>query len=139
MNQRQMKDRTKAFARRVIRLCRELPTTREGNLIGGRLFRSGASVGADHRAACRGRSRADFIAKPGIALEEADESLYWMELLMETETMPEPRLNGLMREADELISIFVATLRTSKSDAPIRKSEIGNHTSEIAGGAWLCR
>lgn len=121
MNQRQMKDRTKAFARRVIRLCRELPTTREGNLIGGQLFRS-------YRAACRGRSRADFIAKLGIALEEADDSLYGRELLVETETMPEPRLNGLMREADELISILVATLRTSASDAPdrasVRKSEI---------------
>ena len=114
MDQEQMKIRTKNFAKRVINLCRILPETREGKLIGNQLFRSGTSVGANYRAACRGRSRADFIAKLGIVLEEADESLYWLEILAETEIIKPDLLRSLMNEAEELVSIFVASLNTAK-------------------------
>jgi four helix bundle protein len=83
MDPEEMKRRTKEFSKRVIGLCRELPTTREGRLTGEQLFRAGTSVGANYRAACRARSRADFIAKLGVVLEEADEALYWLEILGE--------------------------------------------------------
>ena len=114
MNQEEMKERTKEFAKRAINLCRRLPNTREGRLIGDQLFRSGTSVGANYRAACRARSKADFISKLGIVLEEADESLYWLEILSETKIVkPEP-VTPLMAEARELIAIFVASLTTAK-------------------------
>ena len=87
MDQEQLKRRTKEFAKRVINLCKRLPKTREGRHIGNQLFRSGTSVGANYRAACRARSKAEFIAKLGIVLEEADESLYWLEILAETQIM----------------------------------------------------
>ena len=88
MNQEQMKMRTKEFAKRVFSLCRQLPTSREGQLIGTQFFRAGTSVGANYRSACRARSKADFVEKLGIVLEETDESLYWLEILAESK---EPR------------------------------------------------
>jgi len=114
MDPEQMKRRTKEFAKRVIHLCRQLPNTREARLIGDQLFRSGTSVGANYRAACRARSRADFISKMGVVLEEADESLYWMEILAETKIMKADLLAPLMQEADELVAIFVSSLNTAK-------------------------
>jgi four helix bundle protein len=114
VNQDEMKKRTKEFAKRIIRVCRTLPETREGWRIGDQLFRAGTSVGANYRAACRGRSRADFIAKLGLVLEEADESLYWLELIVETEILKEGRLQALMQEANELVAIFVSSLNTAK-------------------------
>ena len=110
-----MKRRTKEFAKRVIGLCRQLPETRDGRLIGNQLFRSGTSVGANYRAACRGRSKADFIAKLGIVLEEADESLYWLEILAETRIIKADLLTPLISETNELVAIFVASLNTAKS------------------------
>ncbi len=114
MGQEEMKNRTKEFAKRVINLCRQLPETQEGRLIGNQLFRSGTSVGANYRAACRARSKAEFIAKLGIVLEEADESLYWLEILSETQIVQVNLLEPLMEEADELVGIFVASLKTAK-------------------------
>jgi four helix bundle protein len=114
MDLEQMKKRTQEFAKRVINLCRRLPDTREGQLIGRQVFRSGTSVGANYRVACRARSKADFIAKLGIVLEEADETLYWLEILAETNVMKPDLLVPLMREANELISIFVVSLNTAK-------------------------
>jgi len=114
MDQEEMKKRTKDFAKRVINLCRQLPETREGRLVGNQLFRSGTSVGANYRAACRARSKAEFIAKLGIVLEEADESLYWLEILSETQIVKANLLEPLMEEADELVGIFVASIRTAK-------------------------
>ncbi|MFN4259915.1 MAG: four helix bundle protein [Gemmataceae bacterium] len=114
MNAEEMKWRTKEFAKRVIHLCRHLPDTQECRLIRNQLFRCGTSVGANYRAACRGRSRADFIAKLGIVLEEADEALYWLELIAETEIMDRDRLTSLMDEVNQLISILVASLNTAK-------------------------
>jgi four helix bundle protein len=115
VDREQMKARTKEFAKRVINLCRKLPETREGQLIGKQLFRAGTSVGANYRAACRGRSKAEFIAKLGIVLEEADESLYWLEILVETEIVKPEFLMSLMNEAKELVAIFVASLNTAKN------------------------
>src|SRR6266446_5877216 len=114
MNQDQMKNRTKEFAKRVIRLCRNLPRSEEGRLIRNQLFKAGTSVGANYRAACRGRSKADFISKLGIVLEETDESHYWMEIIVETEIMKPDLLAPLMTEANELVSIFVSSLNTAK-------------------------
>ncbi len=114
MNQEEMKKRTKDFAKRVINMCRQLPETREGRLIGNQIFRAGTSVGANYRAACRARSKAEFIAKLGIVLEEADESIYWLEILSETQIVKANLLEPLMKEADELVGIFVASLKTAK-------------------------
>jgi len=114
VDQEQMKKRTKEFAKRVINLCRQLPNTRDGRLIGNQLFRSGTSVGANYRAACWARSKAEFIAKLGIVLEEADESLYWLEILVETQVMKADLVAPLMEEAGELIAIFVSSLKTAK-------------------------
>lgn len=109
-----MKTRTKEFSKRVIGLCRQLPQTPEARLIGNQIFRSGTSVGTNYRAACRGRSKADFIAKLGIALEEADESLYWLEILVETGIAHAELVAPVMKEANELVAILVASLNTSK-------------------------
>ncbi len=114
MDQEELKKRTKEFAKQVIDLGKQLPETREGRPVGNQLFRSGRSVGANYRAACRGRSKADFISKIGIVLEEADESLYWLEILSESGTVKCELVKPLMGDADELISIFVATLKTAK-------------------------
>lgn len=110
-----MKERTKEFAKRIIHLCRKLPPTEEARLIRNQLFRAGTAVGANYRAACRGRSKADFIAKLGIVLEEADESLYWLEILAETDIMKAESLGPLMEEANQLVAIFVSSLNTAKS------------------------
>ncbi len=115
MNQEEMKVRTKNFAKRVISLCRQLPATREGRLVGGQFFRSGTSVGANYRAACRARSKADFISKLSIVLEETDESLYWMEILDENRIINSRLLTDLIKEAKELIAMFVSSLNTAKS------------------------
>ena len=104
-----MKVRTKDFAKKVISLCRQLPATQEGRLVGGQFFRSGTSVGANYRGACRARSKADFISKLSIVLEETDESLYWMEILVDAGKARADRLAALMKEGDEIVSIVVAT------------------------------
>ncbi len=114
MDQAEMKERTKDFAKRVINLCRQLPDTREGRLIGNQIFRSGTSVGANYRASCMARSKAEFIAKLGIVLEEADETLFWLEILSETKVIKANLLEPLMKEADELVAIFVVSLKTAK-------------------------
>ena len=114
MDQEELKRRTKEFARRIIALCRQLPSTREGRLIGDQIFRSGTSVGANYRAVCRARSKADFIAKLGIVLEECDECLYWLEILLEEKVARGDVIAPLMKEANELIAIFVASLNTAK-------------------------
>ena len=115
MDQDWMKKRTKDFAKRIIKLCRALPNARDARLIGDQMFRAGTSVGANYRSACRGRSRADFIAKLGITLEEADECLYWLEILAETKVVNAERLKPLMREGDEIIAILVSSINTAKS------------------------
>lgn len=116
-----LKDRTKRFALRVIRLCEALPKGRTTDVIGGQLLRCGTSVGANYRAACRARSPAEFIAKMGIVEEECDESLFWMELMIEAGLVPEERLSDLMREADELLAITVSSIKTARRKLGNRK------------------
>jgi four helix bundle protein len=115
VNENELKKRTKQFGLRVIRLVESLPSGQTSRTIGNQLLRSGMSVGANYRAACRGRSKADFIAKAGISLEEADECLYWMEMLQEAGIMPVDKMKDLMKEADELVAIFTASIKTAKA------------------------
>jgi four helix bundle protein len=114
VTEEELKKRTREFALRVIRLTEALPRTRAGDVMGRQLLRSATSVGANYRAACRGRSRADFISKIGIVEEESDESLYWLELIVEAGLLPRDKVAPLAREADELTAIFTATSRTAK-------------------------
>ena len=114
MNPNEFKDRTKAFALRVIRLVNSLPRSRAANVIGGQLLRCGSSVGANYRAAGRARSAADFVAKMGIVEEESDEATYWMELLVEAGIMNRNRISALLNEANEILSMVVASIKTSR-------------------------
>lgn len=114
MTPKELKDRTKRFAVNVIQLCRELPPTLDGRRLGGQLIDSSTSVAANYRAACRGRSRAEFIAKLGTVLEEADESLFWLELIVDAKLLPLSRVERLLIEGDELTAIFTAAVRTAK-------------------------
>jgi four helix bundle protein len=114
MTAEEMKQRTKAYALRVIRVVQALPRNEVARAVGGQLLRSGTSVGANYRAACRAKSRPDFVHKLKIVEEECDESLYWMELLVEGEVLPAPRLQALQQEGSEILSIVVASLRTAR-------------------------
>lgn len=109
-----LKARTKAFALSIIGLVESLPRTRAADVIGKQLLRCGTSVGSNYRAACRARSQADFVAKMGIVEEEADESLYWLELLIEAGTVEKHRVEKLMSEANELVAIAVTSIKTAR-------------------------
>jgi four helix bundle protein len=112
-----LKARTRDFVLRVIRLVGSPPRGASADVIGRQVLRSATSVGANYRAACRGRSRAEFIAKMGIVEEEIDESIYWMELLIGADLVPEAKLSDLMSEADELAAITVASIRTARRNS----------------------
>lgn len=114
MNKDDLKHRTRQFALRIIRMVESLPEGQTADIIGKQLLRSGTSVGANYRAACRAKSNADFIYKMGIVEEETDESLYWMELLVEAGIMESKKLEPLMKEANELLAITVASIKTAK-------------------------
>src|SRR5207248_6600519 len=122
----ELKRRTKQFGLRVIRLYRALPRNGEAQVIGRQLLRSGTSVGANYRAVCRARSSAEFVSKLGIVIEEADESLYWLEMLLDSGTVRANRLGALMAEAGELISIFAAARQTARQSLKKSKFEIQN-------------
>jgi four helix bundle protein len=106
--------RTKAFALRVIRLVEALPRQATSDVIGRQLLRCGTSVGANHRAACRGRSTSEFCAKLGIVEEEADEAIYWMELLIEAGLVKQERMKEIVTEANEILAMVVASIRTAR-------------------------
>jgi four helix bundle protein len=110
----ELKKRTKQFGLRIIRLVEALPKTKTAIAIGNQLVRCGTSVGANYRAACRGRSKADFIAKLGIVEEEADESAYWLEMLVEAKVLRPDSVKGLMAEGDELTAIMATSRKTAK-------------------------
>jgi|SRR5580765_4221939 len=114
MTETEMKQRTKAFALRVIKLAGTLSKDFVGRRLGDQLLRSGTSVAANYRSACRARSRADFVNKLAIAEEEADESALWIELLVESGLVPVRRLEKLLGEANQLTAILVASQRTTK-------------------------
>lgn len=111
-----LKDRTKKFAVTLIRFIRTLPKTDEGYILGKQLLRSGTSVGANYRSACRGKSTADFINKITIVEEEADECCYWLELIIEAEIINKELVDPILKEANELTAIFTATGKTAKAN-----------------------
>src|SRR6202142_190471 len=112
--QEELRNRTKRFALRIIRLFRRLPRTAEAQLLGKQLLRSGTSVGANYRAAGRARSKAEFISKIGIVVEEADEAVFWIECLIESGIVKPELLSELISEANELIAIFAASQKTAR-------------------------
>ena len=118
-----LRERTKRFALRVLKLCDALPKTEGARAISRQLLRSGTSVAANYRAAGRARSRAEFVAKIGVVVEEADESVFWLELLVESGMVAKARLDDLVAEANELVSIFVASQKTARGKSVDR--EIG--------------
>ncbi|NQE36382.1 four helix bundle protein [Microcoleus asticus] len=112
MNEQEFKQRTKALALRVIKLVSSLPKNTVSEVIGKQLIRSGTSVGANYRAACRARSTADLIAKLRIVEEEADECLYWMELIVEAKLVDVDNLRSIMSETNEILAMTVASIKT---------------------------
>ncbi len=123
-----MKQRTKQFALRVICLAEALPKNITGKVIANQIIRCGTSVGANYRAVCRARSTADFINKLGVVIEEADETAYWIELVVEAKIMPEDRVAPLLKEANELTAIFTSAHKTTNAQVRQlnRKSYIEN-------------
>jgi four helix bundle protein len=119
--------RTKTFGLRILNLVDHLPRTMSGRAIGSQLVRSGTSIGANYRAACRSRSRAEFAAKLGIVAEEADETVYWLEMLRDAKLIPEGKLSDLLKEANELTAIFTAGRRSSR----VQVQNIGNTKGSI--------
>ncbi len=124
MTKEELKLRTKLFALRVIKLVGKLPVGKVSNVISYQLIKAGTSVGANYRAACRARSTADFISKITVVEEEADESAYWLEIIIEAELLPEKLMRDILNEANELTAIFTATGKTTRSNNP--KSTIRN-------------
>lgn len=110
-----LKDRTKNFALRIIKLFSALPKRTEAQVIGKQILRSGTSVGAQYREACRARSDAEFISKIESGLQELEETMYWLELLVEAEIFSSQKLENLQKEAEELMAIMVASVKTVKS------------------------
>ena len=116
MNAEEIKRRTRGFAVRVVRLVEALPRTRSADVIGKQLLRCGTSVGANYRASCRARSQADFIAKMGIVEEEADETIYWIELLVDAGLIKRARVAGLLNEANQIVALVVSSIKTARSN-----------------------
>lgn len=117
MNEEDLKKRTKKFALRILKLIDALPNSAAGRTVAGQLARSGTSVATNYRAACRGKSKPDFIAKLGIVEEEADESQFWLELIIESEMLKPELVESLKQEANEIVAIMVA----SRKSAAIQK------------------
>ncbi len=126
MDETELKLRTKQFALRCIKLADSLPNSRSANVIAGQLIRCATSVGANYRAACRGRSPAEFIAKLGTVEEEADESGFWMELIVEAGMKSDKLVQPLHDEANALTKIAVASIRTARRQIRNPKSKIQN-------------
>jgi len=132
MTENEFKQRTKQIALRVIKVVESLPHTWPAEVIGKQLLlRSGASIGANYRAACRGRSAAGVINKLAIVEEEADESLFWIELFIEAEIVPAKRLSGLYNDIDQIVAMTVASIKTLRSKRSVNpKSKIQNPKSD---------
>ena len=127
MDKHELQDRTKQFALRVLKLIDVLPRAAAGRAISKKLVRAATSVGANYRSACRARSRAEFAAKLGVALEEADESLYWLELVRDSKPLPGNKLSLLLKEADELTAILASGRKSA-----VNTSNIKHRTSYMA-------
>jgi four helix bundle protein len=113
-NEPDLKKRTKAFALRILKLVDALPKTMAGRALASQIVRFGTSIAANYRAPCRAKSTADFVAKMGIVEEEADETLFWLELLEESDLVLAAKLTAIKQEADELIAITVASIKTAR-------------------------
>jgi four helix bundle protein len=120
MDKRELQNRTKQFTLRVLKLMDALPHTAAGRAISNQLVRAATSVGANYRSARRARSRAEFAAKLGIALEEADESLYWLELVRDGKLVPEDKLSLLLKEADELTAILASGRKSAANTSNLK-------------------
>lgn len=118
----ELRNRTKKFAIRIVKMFRSLPRSEEARILGRQVLRSGTSVAANYRAVCRSRSRADFVSKLAVVTEEADETVFWLEPLLETRIVPKGRMENLLTEANELTRIFGSSLRTARSNRPIAES-----------------
>ncbi len=115
-----LKARTKRFAVAIVGLFRSFPGTEEARVIGRQVLRSATSVAANYRAACRGRSKAEFISKIGVVVEEADETVLWLELVEDCRIAPKERVAPLLREAQELLAIFAASQLTARSRSMVQ-------------------
>jgi four helix bundle protein len=114
MTPEEMKARTKRFALEILKLIEELPPSASGRIIANQLGKCGTSVGANYRAACRAKSSPDFISKMGIVEEEADESIFWLEVISEGKILPLGRIDLLLKEANEILAIAVSSIRTAR-------------------------
>ena len=111
----ELRERTKQFAIRIVMLFRSLPKTDDARVLGKQVLRSGTSVAANYRAVCRARSKAEFVSKMGVVVEEADETVFWLELIAETGIVAKQRMQDLLQEANELLRLFVASRETAKT------------------------
>ena len=116
MDKSELKLRTKTFGLRALKLVRHLPRDVPGRVVASQLTRSALSVGANYRSACRARSRAEFLSKLGIVLEEADESAHWLEIIIEDGMLPEKKSAALLQEANELTAIFFAATSSTRAN-----------------------
>ena len=132
MDEKELKDRTKTFALRVLKVVEALPKSVSGKAVANQLIRSGTSVAANYRAACICRSKAEFTAKLGIVLEEADESCFWLEFIAEGGLLPVERVTDLRTEGEELRAIFIASIRSAKANrSPLPELNAENLKSKI--------
>ena len=132
MNTQELKERTKQFALRVMRLVDALPNTPKGRAIANQLVRSGTSVAANYRGTCRARTRAEFISKIGVVEEEADETALWLELIIADKILPAKKVVPLLDEANELVAIAAASsISASRNERAKKQSAIGNQQSAI--------
>ncbi len=130
MTEQEFKNRTKQIALRVIRLVESLPNSNAAQIIGRQILRSATSIGANYRAACRGKSTADVVHKLSIVEEEADETLYWLELLIESEIVSANKLSVLIGDINEIVAMTVSSIKTMRSQK-IDQSKIQNLKSKI--------
>lgn len=131
-----LKDRTKQFAIRIVAGVRSLPASREGHVIGNQLLRSGTAVAANYRAVCRARSRAEFISKLSIVVEEADETVFWLELLSDTKVVPKGKLALLLKEANELLGSVRP--RCARQSTISRELDVDDSMIQSLTGSILC-
>ena len=122
MDQKDLKARTKRFALLILRLADDLPNTMKGRAVAGQIIRAGTSVAANYRAACRSRSKSEFISKLGTVIEESDESAFWLELIEEDGMLEADRVVPLWREACELVAIMTQSRKTAETNLRARKS-----------------
>ena len=125
MTERELLERTKQFALRIFKLVGALPQTIQGRAVASQLIRSGTSVAANYRAACRARSKPEFVAKLGVVEEEADESAFWLELIIETGLLNRRKVTPLLAEASEIVAMMASSKKTAA------KSQIVNRNSKM--------